>query len=137
MTTERRGFIKAMAATGMMGTAALTGTSAKAATPLDATLVHHVFFWLKNPGSAEDRAQLIAGLKTLDKIGVIRSMHIGVPAPTEKRDVVDNSYDVSELMTFDTAADQKAYQDHPLHLAFVVKCEHLWSKVVVYDVVAA
>jgi hypothetical protein len=57
MTTERRGFIKAIAATGMMGTAALTGTSAKAATPLDAKLVHHVFFWLKNPGSAEDRTQ--------------------------------------------------------------------------------
>ena len=87
-------------------------------------------------GRPIDRAQLIAGLESLKSIGVIRSLHIGVPASTEKRDVVDNSYDVSELMTFDTVADQKAYQDHPLHQAFVAKCEHLWSKVVVYDTIA-
>lgn len=134
MKTERRGFIKAMAAAGMMGGAALQGASVGAATPLDAKLVHHVFFWLKNPGSAEDRSQLITGLKTLRQLEMVRSIHIGVPAPTEKRDVVDNSYDVSELMTFDTVADQKAYQDHPIHQAFVAKCGHLWSKVVVYDV---
>jgi len=27
-------------------------------------LVHHVFFWLKNPDSEKDRKQLIEGLKT-------------------------------------------------------------------------
>ena len=108
-----------------------------AAIPPDTRLIHHVFFWLKNPGSAEDRAQLIAGLRNLQQIDTIRSLHIGVPASTEKRDVVDNSYDVSELMVFDTAADQKAYQDHPIHQAFVAHHEHLWSKVVVYDVITA
>lgn len=96
-------------------------------------IIHHVFFWLKNPDSKEDRDKLISGLQSLRKIDVIRKLHIGVPASTEKRDVVDNSYHVSELMFFDNVADQKTYQDHPIHLKFVADCSHLWDKVVVYD----
>jgi hypothetical protein len=96
-------------------------------------LRHQVFFWLKRPGNLEDRAALIAGLRTLGGIEQVRVLHIGTPAPTEARDVVDASFDVSELMEFTSAADQKAYQDHPLHLAFVAQCEHLWARVVVYD----
>ncbi|USQ97525.1 Dabb family protein [Caulobacter sp. RL271] len=101
------------------------------------TLIHHVFFWLKNAGSRADRDQLIAGLKPLRGIEVIQQLHIGVPASTEKRDVVDNSYDVSELMVFKSVEDQKLYQDHPLHLKFVKDCGHLWAKVVVYDSISA
>jgi hypothetical protein len=136
MKTERRTVLKAVAGAGLVGGMSLEASSAIAAAPLETPVVHYVFFWLKNHGSAEDRAQLIAGLKALRSIEVVRTLLIGVPASTEKRDVVDNSYDVSELMTFNTVADQKAYQDHPLHLAFVAKCEHLWSKVVVYDTIA-
>ena len=55
-------------------------------------LAHHVFFWLKNPGSKEDLEKLIAGLRTLAKIETIKAIHIGVPASTEVRPVVDNSY---------------------------------------------
>ena len=97
------------------------------------TLIHHVFFWLKNAGSKADRDQLITGLSTLRGIDVVQQLHIGAPASTEKRDVVDNSYDVSELMVFKSVEDQKTYQDHPLHQAFVRDCGHLWRKVVVYD----
>jgi len=101
-----------------------------------APLVHHVFFWLKNPDSKEDLAKLIAGVKSLEKIETIRSIHVGVPASTEKRDVVDNSYSVSELMFFDDTAGQKVYQDHPIHQKFIADCSHLWDKVVVYDTIA-
>lgn len=97
-------------------------------------IIHHVFFWLRNPGSKEDRDKLIAGLQTLRKIKVVKKLYIGVPASTEKRDVVDNSYAASELMFFDNLADQKAYQDDPIHQKFVADCSHLWEKVVVYDV---
>lgn len=96
-------------------------------------IVHHVFFWLKNPDSKEDLAKLLAGLQSLRRIKVIKKMHIGVPASTEKRDVVDNSYHASELMFFDNLADQKIYQDHPIHQKFIKDCSHLWDKVVVYD----
>jgi len=109
--------------------------SSTAASPSSAPsgLVHHVFFWLKRQGNMEDRDQLIAGLRTLKAIPVIRDLQVGIPASTEKRDVVDNSFDVSELIVFDNAADQKIYQDHPIHQAFVEKCGHLWQKVLVYD----
>ena len=47
-------------------------------------LLHHVFFWLKNPGSAEDRATLIAGIKKLGAIETVRAIHVGIPASTVK-----------------------------------------------------
>ena len=96
-------------------------------------LVHHVFFWLKNPGSETDRKQLIEGLKTLKAIKEVKQLLIGTPASTEKREVVDNSFDVSELMYFDNVDGQNAYQIHPVHKAFVDKYGHLWEKVIVYD----
>jgi hypothetical protein len=133
MDANRR-TLMTMIALGGVGAAASSGSaSAAPAAPVSATLVHHVLFWLKNPGLAEDRAQLIAGLRELAAIEVIRGLHIGVPAPTEARDVVDASYDVSELMFFDSAADQQTYQDHPLHQDFIARHSHLWGKVVVYD----
>lgn len=103
----------------------------------NAPLVHHVFFWLKNPGSHADRVAVIEGLTTLRAIPQIRQLHIGVPAPTEKRDVVDDSWDVSEIMIFDSAEDQAIYQPHPIHKAFIEKYGHLWERVVVYDVLKA
>jgi len=98
-------------------------------------LLHHVFFWLKNPGSEADKLELIKGLKTLSAIPTVRQLHVGVLASTEKREVVDTSWDVSELMFFDDAAGQKVYQDHPIHQEFVKQYAHLWKKVVVYDAI--
>lgn len=119
----------------LSGAAIVAGTGSAAAAADAPRIIHHVFFWLKNEGSAKDRDQLVAGLRTLAKIPVIRSLQIGVPASTEQRDVVDSSFDLSELMMFDSVADQKVYQDHPIHQEFVAKYSHLWSKVTVYDVV--
>ena len=130
MPVNRRDIVKGVA----LGAAAMTSGTASAA-PLDGRIVHHVFFWLKNPDSAADRDQLIAGLRKLAKVEVVRSLEIGVPASTEQRDVVDSSFHVSELMVFDNVVDQKTYQDHPVHKDFVAKCSHLWAKVIVYDMV--
>jgi len=126
----RRKFLT-VAATMAAGTAA-------SAFPLNNTkdkkvLVHHVFFWLKNPDSIADRDKLVEGVKTLEKIESIRQIHVGVLASTEKRDVVDTSWQVSELMFFDDTAGQKIYQDHPIHQAFIKNYGHLWAKVIVYD----
>jgi hypothetical protein len=120
---KRRTFL---AATPLVGTALGQTTSKK-------PLLHHVFFWLNNPNSEADKKQLIAGLKTLAGIPSIKQIHIGTLASTEKRDVVDTSWDVSELMFFDDEVGQKVYQDHPIHLEFVKNNSHLWKKVVVYD----
>ena len=100
-------------------------------------LVHHVFFWLKNPASKEDRDKLVEGVKTLKNIPTVKELHVGVVASTEKRDVVDNSWGVSELMFFDDLQGQATYQSHPIHLEFIKNYGHLWEKVVVYDVMEA
>lgn len=137
-STTRRKFLgtaAALAATTLAATAApshiLSQTSQKF------PVVHHVFFWLKNPESKTDQALLVEGLKTLSKIETVKDIHIGIPAATEKRDVVDSSWGVSEILYFDDLAGQAIYQPHPIHLAFIEKYSHLWSKVVVYDIVAA
>jgi hypothetical protein len=132
--TNRRKFITTSAALAV-GTAA-------SAIPVNTMankypVIHHVLFWLKNPSSKEDRAKLIAGVKTLGKIPVVREIRVGVVASTEKRDVVDNSWAVSELMFFSDLAGQAAYQDHPIHKKFVETCSPLWEKVIVYDAIDA
>jgi hypothetical protein len=103
-------------------------------TSTGAQLVHHVFFWLKNPDSIADRDALIGGVRGLAAIPTVRSLHVGVPAPVEPRPVVDGSYSVSELLFFDNVEDQNTYQVHPLHQAFIATFSPLWSKVVVYDI---
>lgn len=100
-------------------------------------VVHHVFFWLKNPESKEDRDKLVAGVKTLSKIETVRDLRVGVVASTEKRDVVENSWSVSELMFFSDLEGQATYQTHPIHLQFIKDCGHLWEKVIVYDAIEA
>jgi len=132
-TSNRRKFL---------GTAAALAAGTAAAAAIPATnmdkkypIVHHVFFWLKNPDSKEDRDKLIAGVKTLSKIETIRELRVGVVASTEKREVVDNSWAVSELMFFSDLAGQATYQTHPIHMEFIKNCGHLWEKVVVYDAV--
>jgi hypothetical protein len=126
---NRRDFITSAAVLA----AAPTIITSSAMTQTSTQVVHHVFFWLKNPGNEADRKELMKGLKTLTAIKEIKKLLIGIPASTEKRDVVDNSYDVSELMYFDSAKDQDVYQVHAVHKAFVEKYSHLWDKVVVYD----
>ena len=60
---------------------------------------------------------------------------VGTPASTIEREVVDNSFDVSELMIFESVEAQDAYQVHPIHTEFVENYSHLWERAVVYDMV--
>ena len=95
---------------------------------------HHVFFWLKNPESKEDHAQLLAALKGLKKIEVVKYAHIGSPSVNDfDRPVTDASYSFSVLLLFNSKKDEETYLYHPLHKKFGADNHHLWSKVVVYD----
>jgi hypothetical protein len=135
MKSTRRKFIATTAAlaAGTVTASAISLKEQKEEWPI----VHHVFFWLKNPGSTEDRDKLVAGVKTLAKIETVRKLRVGIVASTEKRDVVDNSWAVSELMFFSDLAGQATYQTHPIHLEFIKNCSHLWEKVIVYDAMDA
>jgi hypothetical protein len=125
----RRSFVATAAAMGASTLAMGTSIESKE----KKQLVHHVYFWLKNPDSKEDLNKLIEGLTSLKGIKQLRVAKIGIPASTEKRDVVDNSYSVSWLNIFDDVKAHDEYQVHPVHVKFVDNYKHLWEKVVVYD----
>ena len=106
---------RSLLTTGAVATASMIPGVAPAAVDARMTgLVHVAYFWLARPGSDGDRARLVEGLKTLAGIPTVRALHVGVAANTENRDVVDNSFDVSEVIVFDDVAGQDAYQVHPL-----------------------
>lgn len=126
---KRRKFIKETSTAALAGGLPIAGSAASAT---DKIFIHHVYFWLADPESKEDKEQLIAALKKLAKVSVIKEYHIGIPASTS-RDVIDGSYQVSWCLFFKSAEEEKTYQSHPLHLQFIEENKHLWSKVVVYD----
>ena len=131
---NRRSFIKKSAASvALAGMVPMAQTASAGEVKMTGALIHHVFFWLKEPKNEAHKKQLVKALNDLLKVETIRISHIGFPAGTESRDVVDHSYSVSYMVIFDNQAGQDAYQVHPLHLKFVEENSHLWNKVVVYD----
>ncbi|MEZ0482966.1 Dabb family protein [Fibrella aquatica] len=95
--------------------------------------IHSVYFWLASPESDTDRAALKVGLDTLGGVEAVHAVSIGTPAPT-RRPVIDHTYDFALMLTFTDEAAHDVYQTHPIHLAFVDNCKHLWSRVQIYDV---
>ena len=131
---NRRTFIKkAAAGMALASLFPLSNKSMAGEVKITGALVHHVFFWLKEPENKAHLNQLLAGLNKLIKVETIKMSHIGVPASTEDRDVVDHSFSVSYIAFFDSKEDQDIYQKHPIHLNFIEGNSHLWEKVVVYD----
>jgi hypothetical protein len=133
---KRRSFIetsaKGIAAAGILAT---TPSALGNINNLEKLFIHHVYFWLKKPVTAEVRTKFEKALKELVTIETIVDFHLGVPAGTS-RDVIDASYTYSLLVTFKNKADQDIYQPHPKHLKFIADCQDLWEKVVVYDSVS-
>lgn len=131
---NRRSFLKkATASIAALGLLPVTKNTMAGEVKLKGALVHHVFFWLKEPNNEAHKKQLVAALNELIKVETIKMSHIGFPASTEDRDVVDHSYSVSYMAMFDDQKGQDAYQVHPIHVKFVEENQHLWNKVVVYD----
>jgi hypothetical protein len=132
---ERRKFLQNSGMAAAAGLFTFSGNNQNEMTEKN-IFIHHVYFWLKNPKSEEDRQALVKGLRDLSKIDYIKLVHIGVPADTN-RDVIERSYAVSWLLFFKNKEDQDRYQTDPVHLHFIETCKHLWEKVVVYDSVDA
>ena len=131
---NRRSFLKKLAAgAAVAGLLPLSNKASAGEVQLKGALIHHVFFWLKEPKNEAHKKQLVKALNDLLKVETIKLSHIGFPAGTESRDVVDHSYSVSYMTMFADQAGQDAYQVHPLHVKFVDENSHLWDKVVVYD----
>ncbi len=101
-------------------------------TSLENQFIHHVYFYLNNPDSAEDKAKLVEGLNKLATVETIQQHYIGFPAPTD-RDVIVKDYAVSWMCFFKNLEEEEMYQKDPIHLKFIEDYGHLWSTVKVYD----
>ncbi len=131
---NRRSFLRnTIAAVGLSGLIGISKKSSAGEISIEGALIHHVYFWLKEPDNKAHLKQLIEALNKLTKVRTIKLSHIGIPADTEARDVVDHSFSVSYMAMFDSKEDQASYQVDPIHLKFVEENEHLWGKVIVYD----
>lgn len=105
----------------------------KKETTFDHGFAHVVYFWFKNPDSQADRGTFEASLtKFLNSSRYAKTKFIGKP-PKAIRDVVDDSFTYSLILSFESAEDQAAYQDEPSHKVFIEECQDLWEKVIVYD----
>ena len=99
----------------------------------DPNFAHVVYFWLNNPESEQDRKDFETSLKKfLNQSQYAGTKFIGVPANTP-REVVDNSYTYSLILTFPSKEIQDKYQTEAAHLEFIKEASHLWEKVQVYD----
>lgn len=101
---------------------------------LEGGFFHLVFFWLVDD-TPEVEKQFLKELKQfVSQVKEIKKIHIGPPADTD-RDVIDNSYSFSLLLTFDSIKEHDIYQEHPAHKKFIENASSLWEKVLVYDTI--
>jgi len=99
----------------------------------DPAFTHVVYFWLKQPDNDTDRAKFEAAVKQfMEDSQYAKTRFVGVP-PKATRDVVDDSFTYSLILSFESAEAQEKYQAEPAHKAFVETCKDLWEKVIVYD----
>jgi hypothetical protein len=94
---------------------------------------HVVMCWLKDPGNADARRQLIDRSKTFTHIPGIKSISVGPPLPST-RPVVDSSFDVGIVMHFENEQALRDYDHNPIHQQAVKELlQPLVKKLVIYD----
>lgn len=128
---KRRSFFKKLALT--LAGVGLFSAVAKASQPskvLEGNFVHMVFFWLKPEVDVD--SFIVESKKFVSQVPQVIGYHMGKPADTP-REVVDNSYSVSLLVTFASREDQDVYQKHPAHLQYVGDNKDKWLDVKIYD----
>ncbi|MBE8722914.1 Dabb family protein [Sphingobacterium pedocola] len=134
---KRRHFINkstaSIAALTLTSVAAKANIATEKKDSIPGTIVHTVFFWLKE-GLAEQDIQNFTGFfEELRKVPTVQSLHYGKPALTTPREVVDNSFSYNLIVTFANIDDINVYETHPFHLKAIEKYSHLWTKVKVSD----
>ena len=97
-------------------------------------LVHTVIFWLKKDLSEDQKNIFIKEVKTLGEISSVYDFHLGTPAATPKRPVVEDSYDFAITVVLKDMVAHDDYQADPIHLEFIDNCKEMWERVVIYDV---
>jgi heme-degrading monooxygenase HmoA len=98
---------------------------------------HVVVCWLKAPGNAAHRTQLIEASTAFRKVPGVKRVTAGV-ALQSSRPVVDDSFDVAVIITFADADALAAYEASDAHKEAVAKVlRPLVQRFVGYDIVTA
>jgi len=82
--------------------------------PKEAKLKHIVLLWLNEPGNIHDRKQLIDAAGVLQRIPGVIEISVGEPVASD-REVVDNSFDVAYIFTFEDVEAMNNYLIHHEH----------------------
>jgi hypothetical protein len=98
-------------------------------------IIHQVYFWLKEGITPEEEQDFLEFFRILKTVPGIKSIYIGKPAPTNPRDVVDNSFSYSITVSYEGMDEINVYEVHPIHLDAVEKYKKYWTKVEVRDTV--
>lgn len=99
----------------------------------DATLVHSVFFTLKERSPAGVESLVSACRNYLAGHEGILHFSVGPRANQYVRPVNDAEFDVALIIVFNTVANHDAYQQSPRHREFIAEQSERWAKVRVFD----
>jgi len=103
-------------------------------TPPKQDFIHHfVLCWLKEPGNAEHRQQIVEATESFRKIPGVLVARAGQVIPSD-RSIVDDSFDVGILILVPDDKRLTEYLEHPIHQkAKEEVLLPLVEKIVVYD----
>ncbi|MBO94809.1 MAG: stress protein [Opitutales bacterium] len=108
--------------------------SIRIGTPPEQKVLHHVVLcWLKEPGNAEHRQQIVEATESLREIPGVLAARAGQVISSD-RSIVDDSFDVGILVLVPDDQRLTEYLEHPIHKK--AKEEILLplvEKIVVYD----
>ena len=97
-------------------------------------VTHVVICWLKSPGDETGRQRIIEATETLRKIPGVLAVTAGTAVPST-RPIVDSSFDVGIVITFQDEAALRAYETNPIHLkARNEVLRPLAGKLLIYDI---
>ncbi len=98
------------------------------------TITHVVIAWLKPEFRTEEYINKVSEAnERLRDIPQVQSLHTG-SALVSERQMVDDSFDIGNAMTFKSKQDMNDYLVHPIHVEFLE--EYIKGKVekaIVYD----
>ncbi len=97
---------------------------------------HVVLAWFKDSVSIEEIAEIRARTLELQSIPGLLSIQAGQALPS-RRPIVDHSFDLGLVMTFDSPEAMDSYLTHPRHQAFVQRyIKGRVKRLQVYDIVS-
>ena len=75
---------------------------------------HVVIAWLKNPKDLQARKKFIETTKSFSSLPGVVHHNVGVVLPSDRK-IVDSSFDVATVITFENRESLMAYLRHPQH----------------------